>query len=111
MKRYFLILSCITISCQEEITLDLPQADTKLVVQGAIENGFPAYVILTRNQGYFESINSNTYNNLLVTNASVSVIRDDNIKHELTLITESVISQIETLFDINQHHVQQFVFL
>ena len=111
MKKYFLILSCITISCQEEITLDLPQADTRLVVQGAIENGFPAYVILTKNQGYFESINSNTYNDLLVTNASVSVTRDDNIKHELTLITESIISQIETSFDITINFPPNIIYI
>jgi hypothetical protein len=111
MKKYFLILSCITISCQEEITLNLPQADTRLVVQGAIENGFPAYVILTKNQGYFESINSNTYNDLLVTNASVSVIRDDNIKHELTLITENIISQIETSFDITINFPPNIIYI
>ena len=69
MKKYLLILSCILISCQEEITLNLPQAENKLVVEGAIEPGFPPYVILTKNQGYFESIDINTYNDLFVNNA------------------------------------------
>ena len=99
MKKYLFLISIILLSCQEEITLELPRGDNKLVVQGAIENGFPPYVILTKNQGYFEEINSDTYANLFVTDASVSVIRDDNTTHELTLITENIISQIETLFD------------
>jgi hypothetical protein len=36
------------LSCQEEITLDLPKADDKLVIEGSIENGFPPYVIITK---------------------------------------------------------------
>ena len=89
----------ILFSCQEEITLDLPKAETKLVVEGAIENGFPAYVILSKNQGYFETIDANTYNSLFVTDAIVTITRDDNISHELTLINESIINQIELLLD------------
>ena len=70
MKNYlFLIITFIFFSCQEEITLDLPQAEEKLVVEGAIEPGFPPYIILTKNQGYFDPININTYNNLFVNNA------------------------------------------
>jgi len=54
------------ISCQKEITLDLAQSESKLVVEGAIEPGYPPYVILTKNQGYFDPIDINTYNNLFV---------------------------------------------
>ena len=66
MKKHLFFISIILFSCQEEITLELPQAETKLVVQAAIENGFPPYVVLTRNQGYFEEFNSDTYPNLFV---------------------------------------------
>ena len=66
MKNYLFLIIFIFFSCQEEITLDLPQAENKLVVEGAIEPGFPPYVILTKNQGYFESIDINTYNDLFV---------------------------------------------
>jgi len=98
MRKYFIIFIFL-FSCQEEITLDLPQAETKLVVQGAIENGFPAYVILSKNQGYFESIDANTYTDLFVTDAIVSIVRDDNIVHPLTLIDEGLINQLETILD------------
>lgn len=69
--KYYIILfaSLFLLSCQEEITLELPQSSDKLVVEGVIEQGYPPYVILTRNQGYFESIDINTYNNLFVTDA------------------------------------------
>ena len=67
--RYYIIFctSLIFLSCQEEITLELPQATDKLVVEGVIEPGYPPYLILTRNQGYFDPIDANTYNNLFVT--------------------------------------------
>ena len=69
MKYYLIfIVSLILFSCQEEITLDLPQAEMKLVVEGAIEPGFPPYVILTQNQGYFDEIDIDTYSNLFVNN-------------------------------------------
>ena len=69
--RYYIIFctSLIFLSCQEEITLELPQATDKLVVEGVIEPGYPPYLILTRNQGYFDPIDANTYNNLFVTDA------------------------------------------
>ena len=98
MRKHFIIFIFL-FSCQEEITLDLPQAESKLVVQGAIENGFPAYVILSKNQGYFESIDANTYTDLFVTDAIVSIVRDDNIVHPLTLIDEGLINQLETILD------------
>lgn len=65
----FFLIALLLLSCQEEITLDLPQAENKLVVEGAIEPGFPPYVILSKNQGYFDEININTYNNLFVNDA------------------------------------------
>jgi len=67
MKKYIYIISLLLISCQEEITLDLPQIEDKIVVEGSIENGFPPYVILTKNQGYFDPIDSETFNNLFIT--------------------------------------------
>ena len=90
MKRYFLILSCILISCQKEITLDLPQAEDKLVVEGSIEPGYPPYVILTRNQGYFDPINQNTYTNLFINDVdSVKVwYYNDNGEKEIRILEQ-----------------------
>ena len=66
MKKYLFSITILFISCQEEITLDLPNGEQKIVVQGTIENGLPPYVILTKNQGYFEEIGINTYSNLFI---------------------------------------------
>ena len=46
----------------------LQQEEIKLVVEGYIEPGYPPYVILTKNQGYFDPINTTTYNELFVNN-------------------------------------------
>ena len=101
MRKHLIYIFIILFSCQEEISIDLPQAEDKLVVQGAIENGFPAYVILSKNQGYFETIDSNTYNNLFVTDAIVTITRDDDITNQLTLMDESIIDELELLLDTN----------
>lgn len=61
MKKYIYIISLLLISCQEEITLDLPNSQDKIVVEGSIENGFPPIVILTKNQGYFDEFNPDEF--------------------------------------------------
>ena len=74
MKKYFLIIIILTtVSCREEISLDFPKSPEKIVVQGAIEEGFPPYVILTKSQGYFDPINSNTFDDLFIKDAKVTV--------------------------------------
>ena len=73
MKKILFTLSIFLISCQEEITLDIPQAESKIVVEGAIEPGFPPYVILTKNQSYFDPININTLDDIAVGDANVKV--------------------------------------
>ena len=89
MKNYLIIFfSLILLSCTEEITLDLPQAASKLVVEGYIEPGFPPYVILTKNQGYFDPIDPNTYNDLFVTDAESVIVwyYNDNGEKEIRIL-------------------------
>ena len=90
MKNYLFLITFIFFSCQEEITLDLPKAVNKLVVEGAIEPGFPPYVILTKNQGYFESIDINTYNDLFVNDVdSVKVwYYNENGEREIRILEQ-----------------------
>ena len=77
-------------SCRKEISLDFPPVLEKLVVEGAIEPGFPPYIILTRNQGYFETIDNSTYTSLFVQNAEIMVmkIEDNNIIDSVQLFQE-----------------------
>ena len=94
MNKYLLFISIILLSCQEEITLDLPKADDKIVVEGYIENGFPPYIIITKNEGYFDPINNETYDNLFVNNIeSVEIWYNDNdgVKSESVILEQIVI--------------------
>ena len=95
MNRYIFLISIIFISCQDEITLDLPKSENKLVVEASIEQGFPPYVILTKNENYFDPIDSETFNNLFVNNIeSVEIwYNNDGVK------VDSVILEQITLFD------------
>jgi len=67
---FILVLS---ISCEKDITLDLPQGESKVVVDGYVENGLPPYIILSRSQGYFDPIGLNTINTLPVRGAVVTI--------------------------------------
>jgi len=91
MKKYIYILSLLLISCQEEITLDLTQSEEKIVVEGSIENGFPPYVILTKSQGYFEGIDSETYNNLFVNDVDSIKIWYFNGEEKVSITLEQII--------------------
>lgn len=58
-------------SCERDITVDLPQGEARVVVEGYVENGLPPYIVLSRSQGYFDPIGVNTLNNLPVRDAVV----------------------------------------
>jgi hypothetical protein len=53
--------------------MDIPKPDPKIVIEGWIENGQPAKVIITKSAPYFDPIDSATLANSLVTNATVTV--------------------------------------
>jgi hypothetical protein len=67
------ILAIILIGCEKELHLDLPYAPSKLVVEGWIENGQPAQVILSHSAPFFSAIDSNTLMQFAETHAKVSV--------------------------------------
>lgn len=58
-------------SCQKEITIDLPDAQQKICVDGKIEPGIPPYVILTHNMPYFGITDINAMQNMFVHDAIV----------------------------------------
>ncbi len=75
-------------SCTKDIKIDLPDPKPKIVVDGRIENGDKPVVILTRNAGYFQPVDSNTLINSIITNALVTVsdgIVTDTLKLQLDL--------------------------
>jgi len=76
------------LSCQEDINLDIKEGAKKIVVEGNIENGKVAEVIVTRNSPLFSAID---LSNIVVFNANVYVsngIITDTLEMD-TLLTTS----------------------
>lgn len=61
------------ISCEKNITVDLPASDSQVVVEGYIEDGQFPYIILTRSDGFFNPIDSSSLVKLIISDAVVTV--------------------------------------
>lgn len=76
MKKIFLITAStlfLLSACEKEITVDLPDAEQKVVVEGHIEPGEAPFVILTRSSPYFDPVDSATLANTIIFGATVIV--------------------------------------
>ncbi len=60
-------------SCEQNITVDLPEAKSRLAVDGRIEISQPPVVFLTRSQPYFAPVNINKLDSFFVHDAVVEV--------------------------------------
>ncbi|MCQ2279667.1 MAG: DUF4249 domain-containing protein [Bacteroidales bacterium] len=78
----FLLLFFVTIcaslsSCEKEIEVDLPDYDDKIVIEGTIENGSPAMVIVSKSIPYFATLDLETLmNDVFIRDAVVTVSCD-----------------------------------
>lgn len=76
MKKYFFIpiaTLALLSSCSEDIKVNLPGSDKKIVIEGSIENGKYPEVIITKSIGLFSSVNAGNINDLYVLDAQVYV--------------------------------------
>lgn len=74
-------------ACQSEIEVDLPDYQSKLVVEGYIENGKPAMVMLSRSVPFFQHIDMNyIVNNVLVMDAVVTLTSSDGESEQLSFL-------------------------
>ncbi len=75
MKRaaYTLLLACVLSACTKEITVDLPETPSNVVVEGTIETDNPPIVLLSRTQSYFAPTSISGLANLYITDALVIV--------------------------------------
>jgi len=65
-------------ACEKEIKVTLPTYNNKVVVEGYIENGQPAVVMLSRSMPYFSTINIDTLlNKIIINNAVITVTSSD----------------------------------
>jgi hypothetical protein len=65
-------------SCEKEITVDLPIAEDKIVVEGNILPNNPPLILLTWSSGYFEPTDITTLQNIFVHDAEVKIKVDNN---------------------------------
>lgn len=66
-------LICLLTACEKDVDLNLKDGDSRLVVEGYIENDRPPFVFLTKSIGYFSKIDLNTLQNSFVHGATVKV--------------------------------------
>jgi Domain of unknown function (DUF4249) len=71
----FVIVMMITLftSCEKDITVDLPKAEPKLVVEGYITPGQPAYLFISRTTSYFAPTDSASLIASAVKGATVTI--------------------------------------
>lgn len=77
-------------SCERDITIDLPNAGPKIVIEGTIEDGQKPKVLVTRNQGFFNEFPTDLeqfIETFLVTDAQV-VISDGVVEETMTLVLD-----------------------
>ena len=93
-RNFFLIFILATsfLACEKEITVDLPQAEPKIVVEGSIEQGNPPFVLLSKSQGYFDPIDINSLQNLYLQGATV-IVSNGTITDTLQQICSSQIPE------------------
>jgi len=84
-------------SCEKQIEFNLPVVEQTIVVEGMIESGQPPIVFITSTQGYFDPIDSSTFDNIFIHDATVSMYDGFN-NYPLTEINFGVAS-VYTTFD------------
>lgn len=91
MKKYLFgfcfVMLTLVVGCQREIDLELPDYQSKLVVEGTIENGAPAMVMLSRSVPYFSEISLDVLMNEVLVSGSqarVFVTSETGETEELT---------------------------
>lgn len=77
-------------ACEKEITVDLPAAVPKIVVEGSIEQGKPPFVLVSKSQGYFEPTNLQAIQSLYPGGATV-IVSDGSISDTLIEICSNEI--------------------
>lgn len=96
MKRISLTIlaSVFLVGCEgffdmeKEIDLTPLNAEEKIVVQGVIQAGYPAYVMLTKSEPYFSELNSDSYENIFITDAVVTVTKKGGETVDLVNVNE-----------------------
>ncbi len=86
MKKfvYICLIALAVISCEEPIDIEIPDAKNQLVVEGSIDIDDVARISLSNSLGYFDPLNVDAVQDLLVTDAKVT-LSNGSITEELSL--------------------------
>ena len=87
-KSAMLIAVFAFVSCERNITVDLPVPEQKIVVEGYIESGEKAIVTLTKSAAFFAPVDSASLLSYLVTDAVVTV-SDGTTSEQLALTIDT----------------------
>lgn len=69
----FFLFVLFLLGCEQDVSLDLPNSSSQLVVEGRIEQNQPPYVILTRSVPYFSETSINQLEASFVKDAEVKI--------------------------------------
>jgi hypothetical protein len=83
----FVLFSLSTNCCNDSLDLNLQEPDDKIVIDGWIDSGQFAKVLLTRNSPYFSSIDSASLRALVLTRAKVTLT--DGEKSEILILRKN----------------------
>ncbi|PLX01182.1 MAG: hypothetical protein C0594_13965 [Marinilabiliales bacterium] len=75
------------LSCTKDIDLKIPEVDRKIVIEGKIESGEYASVIITKSAPYFEPVDSSTIFEMGVFDATV-VVSDGTTNDTLSFVLD-----------------------
>ncbi|MEN9332259.1 MAG: hypothetical protein RLZZ94_1349 [Bacteroidota bacterium] len=89
---YLIVIAFVFASCEENISLDLPREDPRVVVDGYVETGLPPYVILSRSSSYFDPINPGALNSFAESGAFVTI--NDGVKTVQLIELDTVVNGV-----------------
>lgn len=78
------------VACEKEITVDLPETEPRVVVEGRIETGEPPFILLTRTQNFFAPTSLASIAGSFISEATV-MVNDGVTDHVLDRICSSEI--------------------
>lgn len=82
---FFILFGILFTQCQKEIEVELPDYERKIVIEGSIECGEPAMVIVSRSVPYFSTIDIETLmNDVFIRDAEVIVTSSTGETENLT---------------------------
>ena len=87
-KIKILFILILLISCTKEIDIRIPSTGAQFVVNGYIENGQPAKILITRSLPYFDPLN--------LENVVSSSVRDAQVKISSSNGVSEILSQTNT---------------